>query len=80
MKSLLMRLTNIVKVYKGSEEGLYAYELLDQLGIAPQQSSSTLPFPTEKYQKENGAFIDGVNPTARPKRTKRGKTKNENWK
>ena len=57
-EDFVQTLTRIVKTYKASEEGLYAYELLDQLGIAPQQSSSTLPFPTEKHPKESGTFID----------------------
>lgn len=70
-EEFVQRLTNIVKVYKGSEEGLYAYELLDQLGIAPQQSSSTLPFPTEKYQKENGAFIDERKSDSSPEENKK---------
>ena len=50
-------LTDIIKDHKGSEEGLYAYELLDQLGLAPEQNSTSLPFP-KPDKKESSGLID----------------------
>ena len=50
-------LTSILKDYKGSEESLYAYELLDQLGLAPEQNSTSLPFP-KSDKKESTGLID----------------------
>lgn len=47
-------LTSILKDHKGSEESLYAYELLDQLGLAPEQSSSSLPFPKSDKMESSG--------------------------
>ena len=54
-------LTGILKDYKGSEESLYAYELLDQLGLAPEQNSTSLPFP-KSNKKESTGLIDERNP------------------
>lgn len=63
-------LTSILKDYKGSEESLYAYELLDQLGLAPEQSSSSLPFPKSDKMESSGLIdernsenIDQINST-----------------
>lgn len=54
-------LTGILKDFKGSEESLYAYELLDQLGLAPEQNSTSLPFP-KSNKKESTGLIDERNP------------------
>lgn len=53
-------LTSILKDHKGSDESLYAYELLDQLGLAPEQGSSSLPFPKPDKKETNG-LIDERN-------------------
>ena len=53
-------LTSILKDHTGSKESLYAYELLDQLGLAPEQSSSSLPFPRPD-KKDSNELIDERN-------------------